>query len=101
MPRGGKRRLLPFLERVGVGRTGSGDCVVISLHLRLFRPTRTREKGGRGGGEGERWKERQIALEEGTAISLPAASVGASRSIQQWEYFAFGSGKVTATGPGR
>ena len=27
------------------GRTGSGDCVVISLHLRLFGPTSGRRKG--------------------------------------------------------
>lgn len=88
MPRGGKRRLLPFSERVGVGRTGSGDCVVISLHLRLFRPTRTREKGGRG----ERGRGGgQIVLEEGTAISLPATRV--------WERVArYNNGSISRLG---
>lgn len=80
--------------------------MVISLHLRLFRPTRTREKGGRGGGgrgrgrgrDGRRgrsrWKKERdiIAGHECGSESLDTTMV---------EYFAFGSGKVTATGPGR
>lgn len=72
--------------------------MVISLHLRLFRPTRTREKGGRG--ERGRGGADRVGRRNGDIIA-GHTSVGASRSIQQWEYFAFGSGKVTATGPGR
>lgn len=63
--------------------------MVISLHLRLFRPIRTREKGGRGGrGRGRGGGEMEGEADRvgrRNAISLPATSVGASRSIQQWE----------------
>jgi len=41
------------------GRTGSGDCVVISLHLRLFGPTKWRTERREGARErGERERER-------------------------------------------
>lgn len=88
MPQGGKRRLL--LSGNGsesLSRTGSGDCVVISLHLRLFGSTSGRRKGekererqaGEGGGGGiisrER-KETQMVPREGAQYHRRAGECG-------------------------
>lgn len=62
------------------GRTGSGDCVVISLHLRLFGPTSGRRKGEK---ERERRrrsiphgrKETQAGTGRKSAISSPCGRV--------------------------
>ncbi|KYQ48277.1 hypothetical protein ALC60_12605 [Trachymyrmex zeteki] len=70
------------------GRTGSGDCVVISLHLRLFGPTSGRRKGEKrseSAGDGAyrtSGKRRKWYREKERNIIVVRASVGARCPIR-------------------